>query len=506
MRTLIPTPTHLHERDGEFRLPDPLPLAGACPGRDLLTARLAAAAGFRTVDGDGGIRFTPDEGLRPEQYQLDIRPDGVTIAYGDAAASVWAVQTLLQLLPSPIHGPGPMQPEWLVLPCVRIDDAPRYPWRGSHIDVARHFLPLDGLRRHLQLMSQHKLNVLHLHLTDDQGWRIPIPAYPRLTEVGAMRPGTIIGHHPAHGDDGRSDDVAAHDGRPHGGHYTREEITALIAEARSLGITVVPEIDMPGHMEAAVAAYPELGCTPIAHPRTSFGISEHVLALTEESVEFCRRVLDSVAELFPGSPIHIGGDECPATEWFAHEASQATMRRIGAETGPQAQAWFEQQIVEHVRSLGVRVIAWDEVLDADVPGDTTVMVWRDSAAVARAAEAGHDVIAAPWEFTYFDHAQNRTPDSPLSIGGHLTLEKSGGFTELLSAVPEGAREHILGGQFQLWTEYVHDWSRAEYQNWPRGCSIAQQLWAGKVGPAASYETLTDHTARLTHAGVNWCRG
>lgn len=509
--TLIPVPRDITEGAGSFALPDPLRVAGGGSAAEFLAERLSIAAGIRvetlegSAEGSGAeVRFTHADDLADEGYRLTVTPSGIEIAAGGDRGRVWAVSTLLQLLPPHVWGQGPTDPALLVVPEVRIEDEPAYGWRGSHIDVARHFLPLDGLYQHLEMMVMHKLNVLHLHLTDDQGWRVPISAYPKLTEVGGFRPGTLPGHQGLPDENG-SDDKSRHDGRTHGGFYTREEIDDLNARARALGILVVPEIDMPGHMESVVAAYPELGCTHVEHPRTCWGVSEHVLALTDEGVAFCKAVLDEVADMFPGAPIHIGGDECPGKEWMQHEASRATMERIGASTAAEAQAWFEKEILDHLVGTGRRVIAWDEVLEGDVPKDITVMVWRDAKAINEAATAGFDVIAAPAEFTYFDHAQHKQPHHPLVIGGDLPLAKVAGFSDVLNGVAEEHRHHLLGGQFQLWTEYVHDWSKAQYQLWPRGCSVAQQLWAGNVGPAQSHEGLGDHLVRLTFAGVNWCR-
>ena len=504
MRTLIPEPTTVRELDGHFTFPSPLPVTGGGQAADYLEERLSRAAGVRVCEGSGGVVFSRDDSLGDEAYRLRVSADGIQIESADDRGAGWAVQTLLQLLPPAIYSSGPMEPSSLVVPCVEIEDAPRYHWRGSHIDVARNFLPLEGLYRHLEVMAMHKLNVLHLHLTDDQGWRIPIEGFPKLIEKGSVRPGTLAGHQPPP-DENDCDDVADHDGIECGGYYTRDDITALIERAGKLGIQVVPEIDMPGHMESVVAAYPELGCVPIEHPRTCWGISEHVLALTDEAVEFCRAVLTDVASLFPGSPIHVGGDECPGKEWREHGPSRATMERIGATTPAEAQAWFENEVCTHVLGMNRRVIAWDEVLDGTVPEGTTVMVWRKSEAVEAAMNAGFDAIAAPTEFTYFDYRQHSGEDHPLTIGGNLPLSKVAGLSGLLDAVGGEGKGELLGAQFQLWTEYVHDWVKAEYLLWPRGCSVAQQVWSGSAGNARELETMKAHLARLTARGLNWCR-
>lgn len=501
---LLPTPTTVAWGEGGFSLPNPLPVRGGGPAAETLAERLLIAAGVRTVAGEGsGVAFRADDSLAPEAYRLSVTDVGVEISSADDAGAGWAVQTLLQLLPVQVHGPGPMEPADLVAPAVEIYDEPAFAWRGSHIDVARHFLPMDGLLRHLDVMAAHKLNVLHLHLTDDQGWRLPVTKYPLLTETGAVRPGTLLGHQPPwEGLD--TDDVAEHDGRPHGGHYTAEELRQLVARAGRLGITVMPEVDLPGHTEAVLAAYPELGaCDHVRHPRTAFGVSEHVLRLSDEVIEFCRDVLDAAMELFPGSPIHIGGDECPSDHWFTDPVSRATMAQHGLTTGAEAQAWFERQICAHVLAAGRRVVAWDEVLEMGAPEGTTVMVWRRKEAIAQAAAQGFDVIAASGEYTYLDYSQYEE-GQPLSISGPLPLARVAELADELR-LETGSQEHLLGGQFQLWTEYVRNWASAEYQMWPRGSAVAQQLWAGQAAESGWLHGLGRHLSRLTAMQVNWCR-
>lgn len=507
-RSLIPTPADLTWRDGELLLSPVLRVHGGGKAADLLAERLGSTAGTRveSLAGPMGadVSFTIDEAMGPEAYQLDV-DDQIRIVSGDERGAGWAVQTLLQLLPAQIHGPGPMEADSLRVPRVLINDAPRFSWRGSMLDVARHFQPAAFVKKHLNAMAMHKLNVLHLHLTDDQGWRMPVAAYPLLTEVGAWRPGSVVGHHPDN-EENDNDDVAAHDGRPHGGSYTVEDIRGIVAHADALGITVVPEIDMPGHMEAAIAAYPWLGaCDHVKHPRTSFGISEHVLELSERTVEFCKTVLDAAMELFPTSPIHVGGDECPSREWMTDDVSRATMAQIGATDGQSAQAWFEQQICQHVLDAGRRVIAWDEVLDGGAPEGTTVMVWRESEAIARAASLGFDVIAAPVEYTYFDYAQLESAHHPLAIGGPRTLEKVSGLHTIMDSLDPAFADKLLGGQFQVWSEYLRTPERVELFAWPRGTSVAQQLWAGNSDGVGSVAEMGDHPHRLTAAGIAWCR-
>ncbi len=507
-RRLIPAPVDVFWRGGYVQLGRVVRILGEGNAARLLAERLGSAAGVRVESvaeiTEADVSIIVDESLGTEAYRLDV-DDRIRIVAGDGPGAGWGVQTLLQLLPAEVHGPGPMEPGSLRVPRVLINDAPRFHWRGSMLDVARHFQPVEFVIKHMDVMAMHKLNVLHLHLTDDQGWRMPVAAYPLLTEAGAWRPGTVLGHHPPPDENG-SDDVAEHDGRPHGGSYTRADIHAIVARADLLGITVVPEIDMPGHMEAAIAVYPWLGaCDHVHHPRTSFGVSEHVLALSDRTIEFCKTVLDAAMELFPGSPIHVGGDECPSREWMTDDVSRATMARIGVTDGPAAQSWFESQICQHVLDAGRRVIAWDEILDGDAPEGTTVMVWRDSKAIATAAARGFDVIAAPVEYTYFDYAQLDVPEHPLAIGGPRTLEKVSGLHTVFDGLDAAAVERVLGSQFQVWSEYIRTPERIEFFAWPRGSSVAQQLWSGNADGVDTITELREHLHRLTAAGINWCR-
>lgn len=506
--TLIPTPRRLEEHGGDLLLGSELHVHGGGDAALVLAERLGTSAGTRvvpvTLASEAAVSFTMDASLGAEAYTIDV-DTSIRIVAGDDRGAGWAVQTLLQLLPPEVHGPGPMDPTTLRVPRLHIEDAPRFSWRGSMLDVARHFQPASFVLRHLEAMAMHKLNVLHLHLTDDQGWRLPVAEYPLLTEVGGWRPGTLPGHQPPPDADDR-DDFPQHDGRPHGGFYSVEDLRAIVAHADRLGITVVPEIDMPGHMEASIAAYPWLGaCDHVEHPRTCFGISDHVLALSDRTVDFCTAVLDAAMELFPGSPIHVGGDECPSLEWMTDEVSQTTMEAIGARDGRAAQAWFERQICNHVLAAGRRVIAWDEVLDGGAPAGTTVMVWRETEAIARAAGLGHDVIAAPVEFTYLDYSQSDAPGHPLSIAGPTTFEKVADLHTVFDALDPTLCAQVLGGQFQLWSEYLRTPDRLEFFAWPRGASVAQQLWSGTSVGATSVAELGGHLPRLTAAGVNWCR-
>lgn len=502
--TLLPTPQRIDRHDGTLPFPNTLAWHTGPDGVNavsVLEERLNSATRFQraTSADDAFLRIRFDDSLPPEGYRLTVA-DRIDVVAADRQGAGWAIQTLLQLLPVQVHGPGPLQPEDLALPRVEIEDAPRFAWRGSMLDVARHFQPVEFVLRWLDIMAMHKLNVLHLHLTDDQGWRLPVPGYPRLTDVGARRPGTLRGHQPEPVPV-RHQDVDEHDGVPHGGAYTIGDIQRIVARARQLGITVMPEVDMPGHMEAAVAAYPELAsCDHVRHPRTAFGISHHVMNLTPAAIGFCETVIDTLLELFPDSPIHLGGDEAPGDHWFSHAPTKARLDELGITTAGAAQAWFEEQVCRRVLDAGRRVVVWDEVLEHGAPEGATIMVWRDAKYVREAIEAGHETIAAPSEHTYFDHGASLAEHEPLSIWAPRPMEDVVAYHRVWDGLDTPL---LLGGQFQLWSEYLRTGDRVEYFGFPRGSVVAEQLWAGepKVEPTA--EGLAVPTARLTAMGVNW---
>ncbi|MDO4412599.1 beta-N-acetylhexosaminidase [Cutibacterium sp.] len=503
IRGLCPQPRQVQLSEDRCPLPPVLTWSGPAEITDaitLLTRRLAPALDVVPAPShDAFLTATVDPAQPPEGYRIDI-DTRIHISCGDAQGTRWAIQTLLQLLTPWVYGPGPLRLADLQLPQGTIVDQPHYPWRGAHLDVSRHFMPASFIMGFLDVLSMHKLNRLHLHLTDDQGWRLPVCGWPRLTTVGAWRPGTLRGHQPPP-DTNDCDDVPDHDQIPHGGAYTIDELRAIDRHARSLGITIVPEIDLPGHTESVVAAYPALGCgTPIDHPRTAFGVSEHHINLTDDALAFCRDALDTVMDIFPTSPIHIGGDECPGKEWFTHAPTRTRLATLDITTPQQAQAWFEHHICDYLAAAGRQVIAWDEVLAAGAPEDVTVMVWRNADDIARAATAGHDVIAAPVRHTYLDYGIETGPQAPVTIAAPTTMDDVAGLHDVLAAVDS---PHLLGGQFQLWTEYLRTPAQVEDAAFPRGTSIAEQLWTGN--PARPLSDLEAQTRRLTAMGVNWHR-
>jgi hexosaminidase len=469
----------------------------------LLAREIEAGTGWRVRL--GGASETSEHGtvrllLRgdgPEEgYSLSCTDGVVEIVASSPAGTYYATRTLRQMMP----------PDWLraapakettgtVLPGVEIDDHPRFAWRGVHLDVARHFLPKRFVLRLIEVASLHKMNVLHLHLTDDQGWRVPIDRYPKLTAVGAWRRGSPAGHYSEH----------RFDGVPHGGFFSIMDLREIVAHASRHHMTVVPEIDMPGHMQAAIAAYPELGNS--AEPlevMTDWGVSEHVLNLEEPAVRFCREVLEEVMDIFPGRYVHIGGDECPISEWQASERARAHCQSVGLAGVEGLQGWFTARMAEVLAARGRVVVGWEEMEDRGAPAGAVVMPWRQGSAEAaaiRATRGGHDVVMVPEDRTYFDWAQSDGSGEPVAIRGSTSVEKVYSF----EPVPPGAEiAHVIGTQCQLWTEYVATPEQAEYMYFPRLCALSEVAWTPGEREWPGFERrLRGHMARLDALGVNY---
>ncbi|MFD5874639.1 beta-N-acetylhexosaminidase [Streptomyces sp. NPDC060322] len=492
--SLVPRPRKLSPRPGRLVLDQDTSvrvLPGAEGAADLLRTLLGPATGLPLpLSADGRVVLALDPelgGLGAEGYGLTVGPRTLLLRAARPDGLLRGVQTIRQLLPPEALSGGARGRSW-ELPCVEISDVPRYPWRGAMLDVARHFQPVSYLRRYVDLMALHKLNVLHLHLTDDQGWRMPVDAFPRLTSVGGTRAESLS------------------DGVPHSGAYTKAELRDLVRHARERGVTVVPEIEMPGHVRAALAAYPHLG----NHPErqldvwTRWGVCDTVLGVHEEVLDFCRTVLEEVMDVFPSPYIHIGGEECPTGEW---EASPAARDRAGAEglTGPgDLHGWFMGRIGSFLVEHGRRPTGWAES-GGELPPEFTVMTWRDPAHARTAARRGHQVVTAHHRATYLDYVQSTDPDEPPAQPGDPVPLHAVHANEPVPRdwEPEEA-SRVLGTQAQLWTEYVTTPDRIEYLTYPRLCALADRAWSGGRGDWAGFvERLRDHTARLDALGVRY---
>ena len=434
-----------------------------------------SGAGYVTAAEEGtGFQFEVDATLPDESYVLDIERRTVRVKASSLRGFVYAVQTIKQLLPAEIYGTQPAPSADWVLPCVHIEDSPRFGYRGLHIDVARHFFDTDEMKKILDVMTLHKLNTLHWHLTDDQGWRIEIKKYPRLTEYGSIRKQTMIRKEWGH-----------YDGTPYGGFYTQDEIRDVVAYAAARGITVVPEIDLPGHMMAALASYPELGCTGGPYEVwPQWGVSEQVLCPgKEKTFRFIEDVLTEVMELFPSKYIHIGGDECPKTEWQKCPHCQARIRSLGLKGDERhsaehyLQSYVTARVEKFLNDHGRSIIGWDEILEGELAPNATVMSWRGSEGGIQAAAMGHDVLMTPNSHFYLDYYQSQDiANEPLAIGGYVPVEKVYSYEPYTDEMTDDARSHIKGVQANMWTEYVAENEHLEYMLLPRVAALSEVQW------------------------------
>ncbi|WP_129769090.1 beta-N-acetylhexosaminidase [Streptomyces sp. L-9-10] len=442
--------------------------------------------------------------LGPEGYRISVDAEAIRIEGGAAAGVFWGAQTVRQLLGPDAYRRAPLDParEWSV-PMTLIEDAPRFGWRGLMLDVSRHFMPKDGVLRYLDLLAAHKLNVFHFHLTDDQGWRVEIKKHPRLTEVGSWRSRTKWGH--------RASELWEE--KPHGGYYTQDDIREIVAYAAERHITVVPEIDIPGHSQAAIAAYPELGNTDVIDTTSltvwdTWGVTANVLAPTDNTLRFYEDVFEELLTLFPSTFIHVGGDECVKDQWKESPAAQARIAELGLADEDGLQSWFIRHFDRWLAERGRRLIGWDEILEGGLAPGAAVSSWRGYAGGIAAAKAGHDVVMCPEQQVYLDHRQAAGDDEPMPIGYVRTLEDVYRFEPLPPELTEEEAAHVLGTQANVWTEVMHDSSRVDYQVFPRLAAFAEVAWSDLPAPAerdfADFEQrMTEHYRRLDALGVEY---
>ncbi|MFE9863677.1 beta-N-acetylhexosaminidase [Streptomyces sp. NPDC005506] len=477
-----------------------------------LRSTLGAAFGLSLPPGAEGMDNTVllriDPALEPEGYRLSTGTgQSVVITGGSPAGVFWGAQTLRQLLGPEAFRRAPV-PDGVParVPFADIEDRPRFSWRGMMLDVSRHFLPKDDVLRYLDLLAAHKLNVFHFHLTDDQGWRVEIKRYPKLTEVGSWRSRTKHGH--------RASELW--DETPYGGHYTQDDIREIVAYAAERHIRVVPEIDIPGHSQAAISAYPELGNTDVIDTTAlsvwdTWGVSPNVLAPTDNTLRFFEGVFEELLDLFPAatSPfIHVGGDECRKDQWKESPTAQARIRELGLADEDELQSWFIRHFDRWLTARGRRLIGWDEILEGGLPDGAAVSSWRGYAGGIAAAEAGHDVVMCPEQQVYLDHRQDGGPDEPMPIGYVRTLEDVFRFDPVPPGLTEEAVGHILGTQANVWTEVMQNRSRVDYQVFPRLAAFAEVAWSALPAPAdrdfADFERrMAAHYARLDALGVEY---
>lgn len=508
---LVPLPRRVVRGDGELLLgPDARIIAdrSTVEAARALQDALSPATGLPLPVGlergneapGGSVAFELSRSLGelgPEGYRLSVDERGVNISAAAPAGLFYAAQTLRQLLNPDIYRSAPVAGRRYAVPFVQVEDSPRFSWRGGMLDVGRYFLPKTFLLRFVDLLAMHKYNVLHLHLTEDQGWRFPSQKYPLLTEIGGWRRETMRGHRGQRGGDGT----------PHGGFYTADDLREVVAYAARRFVTVVPEIDLPGHTRSAIASYPWLGNTgePL-EVKTGWGIDTHVLNMEQRTVEFCRYVLGEVMEIFPSTFIHIGGDECPRTEWQQSQAALDRAAELGLAQGVDGlQAWFTAQLAGFLAEHGRRLVGWDEIIEGGLAPGAAVMSWRDEKGGITAARAGHDVVMTPEHSCYFNYYESDDPREPLAHrSGCIPLQRAYAYEPLPTELSGEVGVHVLGTQFAIWTEYAPRPETVEYLAFPRACAHAEVAWSKSHEDWGDFRRRVSlHLRRLEAMGVNF---
>jgi hexosaminidase len=492
---IIPQPLSVTEKTGNFTINSSTRLV-VKDKKDNATASflntyLLEHYGFKliqvTTDAAKSITISSGqqgEGLKASGYQLQSGMDGVHIKGNSELGSFYGMQTLLQLLPTE-------KSTALIIPALLVEDQPRFAYRGAMLDVGRHFLPVHFIKKYLDYLALHKLNYFHWHLTEDQGWRIEIKKYPNLTKVGAWRNGAIIGRYPGKGNDNSRD----------GGFYTQEQVKEIVQYAADRFITVIPEIEMPGHSGAAIAAYPMLSCFPdqktvipanmisekskleLASGRVklvqeTWGVHSDVYAPTEYTFKFLEDVLDEVMALFPSKYIHVGGDECPKDAWKKSEFCQQLIKEKGLKDEHGLQSYFIQRMEQYINKKGRTLIGWDEILEGGLAPNAIVMSWRGEEGGIAAAKENHQVIMTPGSHVYLDHSQTKNEDS-VTIGGFLTMETVYSYEPVPKELTAQQATYVLGAQGNVWTEYMSNPSKVEYMLFPRLSALSEVLWSAK---------------------------
>lgn len=422
------------------------------------------------LEAKNSILFIYDETIENDEgYTIEILQYQIKIKAKTDKGAFYAVQTLRQLLPEGFENHTLLK-EKISIPCMTITDAPQFKYRGMHLDVSRHLFSVDFIKQYIDAIAMLKMNTFHWHLTDDQGWRIEIKKYPKLQEVAAYRDQTLIGHY--------SNQPQQFDGKRYGGFYTQDQIKDIVAYANSRHVTVIPEIEMPGHAQAAISAYPYLGCTgEDVKVAEKWGVFENIYCTKEETFDFLEDVLDEVVELFPSKYIHIGGDEAPKKQWKTCEECQKRIKTEGLKDEHELQNYFITRIEKYLNSKGKQIIGWDEILEGGLAPNATVMSWRGTEGAIEAAKQKHNVIMTPTSHCYFDYYQSTNEDEPLAIGGFLPLEKVYSFNPIPSELSDEESKYVLGAQGNIWTEYITSEDQLEYMMFPRMLAMSEVVWS-----------------------------
>jgi hexosaminidase len=493
---IIPAPVELKQHKGHFHLKDNTSIICEEESFSAEAAMLANSLKLPFFSKDKAlkgnhIRIRKEAKKRSDEYELIINHKEILIIAGSNQAIYYGTQSLIQLYASSLEGK---------IPCLKIRDFSSFSWRGMHLDVCRHFFSKEEVKKYIDLLALYKMNIFHWHLTEDQGWRIAIEKYPKLTETGAWRSGSMIGKY----SDQRFDSLR------YGGFYSRDDIKEVVEYAQKRHVSIVPEIEMPGHALAALASYPAFSCSggPFEVGK-AWGVYDDVYCAGNDSTfYFLQDILDEVIQLFPGEYIHIGGDECPKTRWKTCGKCQARMKTEGLKDEHELQSYFIRRIEKYLNSKGKKIIGWDEILEGGLAPNAAVMSWRGREGGIEAAKQKHDVVMSPGKPCYFDHYQHADKEKePLAIGGLNTLEMVYKFTPTPEGLTPEEKKYVMGAQGNVWSEYMKDFRQVEYMAIPRMQALAEALWspAEKKDYADFRNRLRLHLPMLDQKGVNYCR-
>lgn len=507
--SVIPRPSEVVEKEGRFEITPSTRIVVSDSSEEsrriasFLADRFGAAAGFTpkvtSKAAPGDIVFRKVGGMAKEEYSLSVTSKGITVRSSHPNGAFYAVQTLLQLLPADIYASSVASGvEWSV-PCCEIEDSPRFSYRGMHLDVCLHFFDVDYLKRYIDLMALHKMNVFHWHLTEDQGWRIEIRKYPELTTKGSIRKETVIG----------TLDSGIYDGTPYGGYYSQEQIREVVKYAAERYVTIVPEIEMPGHALAAISCYPWLSCglEERYEVATRWGVFRQVYCPKEETFAFLEDVLTEVMELFPSELIHIGGDECPKTSWKKCPDCQKLIKKLRLKDEFELQSYFIQRIEKFVNSKGRKIIGWDEILQGGLAPNAYVMSWLGEEGGIKAAKQHHCAVMCPHTKYYLDYYQADPDSEPLAMGSMVPLREVYEYNPVPDTLSAEEKKYIIGVQGCVWTEYLPTPQRVEYMAYPRAAAISEAGWSSAQNRSWDdfAPRLEHHLGRLDRLGVNYCR-
>lgn len=480
---IIPKPLVMEPQKGRFLINDKTAITGDDNLKnegdflaELLSLALPQEVQFSSANSKANIHLKTDPSIENEEgYELHVSYDKIEIIGKNGKGVFYGIQTLRQLMP--LEGTSSDNNNELTIPAVVIKDSPRFVYRGMHLDVARHFFPVSFVKKYIDLIAMHKMNTFHWHLTEDQGWRIEIKKYPKLTEIGSQRKETMVE---------KNFDPYKGDGIPYGGFYIQEEIKDVVAYAKTKHVTIIPEIDLPGHSLAAITAYPELGNTGEQYEvGTTWGVFDQIYAPTETTFKFLEDVLSEVMELFPGEYIHIGGDEAPKKQWKESKFAQDLIKKEGLKDEDGLQSYFINRVQKFVNSKGRKIIGWDEIIEGGLPPNATVMFWRSwlgPKEIIEAAKNNHDIIMTPASHLYMDAYQVPEKDhakEELAIGGYTSVEKVYGLNVIPEGFPKELESHILGAQGNLWSEYIKSGDRVEYMVLPRMTALSEVVWSSQ---------------------------